>query len=601
MPAEAAARQDQTTQDLGKLPTWRLSDLYQGMECQALKDDLDKSAERARAFRKAHEGRLAKMTGAALAKVLQDYQDLQEMLGRIMTYAQLTYAGDVADAGIGRFYQAMQEKTTEISAHLLFFTLEINRLDDAELAKKIKDPALSRFAPWLRDLRSFRDHELDEDLERLLHEKHVTGRSAWVRLFDETMASLRFPFGGDALTSTEILNKLSDRDRAVRKEAAQSIGRTLGENARLFSLITNTLAKDKEIEDDWRRYEKPVSRRNLENFVEDEVVGALVEAVTEAYPRLSHRYYALKAKWLGGEKLAYWDRNAPLPDDRDRVIPWTEARETVLAAYERFSPEMGEIGKRFFTESWIDAEIRPGKSPGAFSHPAVPSVHPYILLNYQGKLRDVMTLAHELGHGVHQVLSAEQGYLMADTPLTLAETASVFGEMLTFQSLLAQESDGRRRKIMLASKVEDMLNTVVRQVSMHNFEARLHDERRAGELLPERIGEIWMETQRESLGPALEFGPEYAHYWSYIPHFIHVPFYVYAYAFGDCLVNSLYAVYRQSETGFAEAYLEMLSAGGSKRHKELLAPFGLDASDPAFWSKGLNMIAEFIDELEETG
>jgi oligoendopeptidase F len=601
MPANDVARGAPTSSDLGDLPRWRLSDLYRGTESKALKEDIQECGDRARAFRKAHEGRLARMSGAELAKALEDYQDLQEKLGRIMTFAQLTYAGDVADPKIGRFYQAMQETTTEISAHLLFFTLELNRLAENEINSKLKDPGLARFSPWLRDVRSFRAHELDEDLERLLHEKHVTGRSAWVRLFDETMAELRFPFDGKELTSTEILNKLTDRDSKVRQQAAQSFGRKLGENKRLFSLVTNTLAKDKEIEDGWRKYSKPVSRRNLENFVEDEVVEALVKAVRSAYPRLSHRYYALKAKWFGTEKLAYWDRNAPLPDDQDRVIPWSEARDTVLTAYDAFAPKMGEIGRRFFTDSWIDAEVRPGKSPGAFSHPAVPSVHPYILVNYQGKLRDVMTLAHELGHGVHQVLSAGQGYLMADTPLTLAETASVFGEMLTFQSLLASEQDVGKRKVMLASKVEDMLNTVVRQISMHSFEVRVHDERGKGELLPERLGEIWMETQRQSLGPALEFGPEYAHYWAYIPHFIHVPFYVYAYAFGDCLVNSLYAVYRQSEEGFAQAYLEMLSAGGSKRHKELLAPFGLDASDPAFWSKGLEMIAGFIDELEEMG
>jgi oligoendopeptidase F len=492
----------------------------------------------------------------------------------------------------------IQERTTDISAQLLFFELEINRLEDDVLEAKLAAPELDRYRPWLRDVRAFRAHQLADDLERLLHEKHVAGRAAWNRLFDETMAALRFPLDGQALTSAEILNKLTDRDGAVREAAAGSLGTVLGENLRVFALITNTLAKDKEIEDSWRRFERPVSSRNLGNFVEDEVVEALVGAVRAAYPRLSHRYYALKAKWFGVDKLPYWDRNAPLPEDEDRVIAWDDARQTVLDAYGAFSPDLAEVGRRFFERAWIDAPVRAGKAPGAFAHPTVPSAHPYLLLNYQGRTRDVMTLAHELGHGVHQVLAGPQGHLMADTPLTLAETASVFGEMLTFQAMLASESDPRRRKIMLASKVEDMLNTVVRQIAMHEFETRLHDERRGGELLPERLGEIWQETQAGSLGPALRFEPEYRHYWAYIPHFIHVPFYVYAYAFGDCLVNSLYAVYEGASDGFAEKYLDMLRAGGSKRHKELLAPFGLDASDPGFWSKGLDVIARLIDELE---
>jgi oligoendopeptidase F len=404
--------------------------------------------------------------------------------------------------------------------------------------------------------------------------------------------------GKESLTSAEVLNKLSDRDGAVRKAAAKSVGQVLGDNQRVFALITNTLAKDKEIEDDWRGFARPVSARNLANYVEDEVVDALVQAVRDSFPRLSHRYYALKAKWMGVETLPYWDRNAPLPEDADATIPWDQARQTVLDAYAAFSPRLADVGRRFFDQRWIDAPVRPGKSPGAFAHPTVPSAHPYLLLNYQGRIRDVMTLAHELGHGVHQVLAGPQGHLMADTPLTLAETASVFGEMLTFRALLRAESDPRRRKIMLASKVEDMLNTVVRQIAMHGFETRVHDERRESELLPDRLGEIWLETQKESLGPALRFEDEYRHFWAYIPHFVHTPFYVYAYAFGDCLVNSLYAVYENASDGFAEQYLDMLRAGGTKRHKELLAPFGLDASDSKFWSQGLDVIAGFIDELE---
>jgi oligoendopeptidase F len=445
----------------------------------------------------------------------------------------------------------------------------------------------------------FRPHQLSDDLEKLLHEKEVTGHAAWNRLFDETVAGMRVPLAGEDLTVSAALNKLSDRDRSVREAAGHAIGSAFGERIRLFSLITNTLAKDKEIIDTWRHYPRPGSYRNRANMVEDEVVDALVSAVTDAYPRLSHRYYAMKARWLGLPKLQHWDRNAPLPGDDDRSIPWDQARQRVLTAYGAFSPELAEVGQRFFDKPWIDARLNPGKSGGAFAHPTVPSAHPYLLLNYHGRTRDVMTLAHELGHGVHQVLAGAQGYLMSGTPLTLAETASVFGEMLTFRALL-DTAEPAQRRLMLASKVEDMLNTVVRQVAFYQFETRVHQERRSGELVPERLGEIWLGVQTESLGPAFEFTPEYNVFWSYVPHFIHSPFYVYAYAFGDCLVNALYAVFQGGHPGFQAKYLDMLRAGGTKRHKELLAPFGLDASDPAFWAKGLNVISGFIDELEQT-
>ena len=583
---------------LGELPTWNLADLYPGPDSPALLGDLETSAAKAKAFHQRYAGKLAALNGAALGVAIADYEAIQEVLGRIMSYAQLVYSGDMSDPKIGRFYQSMQERCTAISTELVFFTLELNRLEESDLEAKLEAPELARYRPWLRDLRAMRPHQLSDELERLLHEKYVAGRAAWSRLFDETMAGLRFPFRGEQLTSAEILNRLTEREPAARREAAKSLGSVLGANQRTFALITNTLAKDKEIEDRWRGFARPVSSRNLANFVEDEVVDALVTSVQAAYPRLAHRYYALKAKWFGGTTLPYWDRNAPLPDDDDRVIPWKDARRLVLDAYAEFSPALAAIGKQFFDQAWIDAPVRPGKAPGAFAHPTVPSAHPYLLLNYQGRARDVMTLAHELGHGVHQVLAGPQGHLMADTPLTLAETASVFGEMLTFQAMLRAEKDAKRRKVMLASKVEDMLNTVVRQIAMHQFETRVHAERREGELLPERLGEIWLETQRESLGPAIAFDDDYRHFWAYIPHFVHVPFYVYAYAFGDCLVNSLYAVYEGAQAGFAEKYLDMLRAGGSKRHKELLAPFGLDASDPAFWQRGLGVVEGLVSELE---
>ena len=583
------------------LPAWDLSDLYSAPDSPALAADLDAAEADAKAFAQAHAGAVAALPGAALAEAIAAYERIEEVLGRVMSYAQLLFSGDSTDAAISRFYQTTNERVTAISTHLLFFTLELNRIEDAPLAEKLADPALAHWQPWLRDLRSFRPHQLSDDLEKLLHEKEVTGPAAWSRLFDETMAALRVKLGSEELTVSAALNKLSASDRAVREGAARAIGETFGRNIRLFSLITNTLAKDKEIIDTWRHYPRPGSYRNRANMVEDEVVEALVSAVVADYGRLSHRYYGLKAKWLGLPKLQHWDRNAPLPEDDDTTIPWPEARERVLRAYGAFSPELAAVGRRFFDAPWIDATLRPGKAGGAFAHPTVPSRHPYLLLNYHGRTRDVMTLAHELGHGVHQVLAGGQGYLMSGTPLTLAETASVFGEMLTFRALLDAETDSRRRRIMLAAKVEDMLNTVVRQIAFYQFETKLHDARRKGELLADEIGQIWLGVQADSLGPAFEFAPDYNVYWSYVPHFVHSPFYVYAYAFGDCLVNALYAVFQDGHSGFQAKYLDMLRAGGTKRHKELLAPFGLDASDPAFWRRGLDVIAGFIDELAAAG
>ncbi|HUB14157.1 MAG TPA: M3 family oligoendopeptidase [Acetobacteraceae bacterium] len=580
------------------LPAWDLSDLYHAPDAPEVDADFAAADKRAHSFSAAYAGRLADLPGAALAAAIAEYERIEEVLGRLLSYAQLLFAADSTDAAIGRFYQSANERATTISSQLLFFGLELNRLDDAVLEAKLADPALARWRPWLNDLRVFRPHQLSDELEKLLHEKEVTGHSAWNRLFDETMAGMRVPVGDEALTVTDALNRLSDKDRGVREAAGRAIGAAFGDRVKLFSLITNTLAKDKEIIDTWRHYPRPGSARNRGNMVEDEVVDALVTAVRADYPRLAHRYYRMKAKWLGLPKLMHWDRNAPLPDDDDREIDWPEARQRVLAAYGAFSPELAAVGKRFFDAAWIDARLTPGKSGGAFAHPTVPSAHPYLLLNYHGRTRDVMTLAHELGHGVHQVLAGDaQGYLMSGTPLTLAETASVFGEMLTFRALL-DAADPKQRRIMLAAKVEDMLNTVVRQTAFYRFEMLLHDERRGGELLPERIGELWLQVQTESLGPAFEFTPEYNVFWAYVPHFIHSPFYVYAYAFGDCLVNALYSVFQNGHPGFQAKYLDMLRAGGSKRHKELLAPFGLDASDPAFWKKGLDVIAGFIAELE---
>jgi oligoendopeptidase F len=587
---------------LGALPEWNLNDLYAGIDDPNVKRDLDRADAECVAFEQAYKGKLAALVeapdaGPALAAAVKRYEALDDLLGRLISFAGLVHAGNTVDPARAKFYGDVQERITAASTHLLFFVLELNRLDDGKLEAAMRDSALGHYRPWLEDIRKDKPYQLDDRIEQLFHEKSVTAYSAWNRLFDETIASLRFKVGTKSLAIEPTLNLMQDPKAAMRKAASQALAKTFKEHLRTFALITNILAKDKEISDRWRGFADVADARHLSNRVEPEVVAALVEAVRAAYPLLSHRYYALKAKWFGKKRLPHWDRNAPLPKVPARTIGWNEAQTTVLTAYGAFSPDMAAIAERFFKNNWIDAPVRPGKSPGAFSHPTVPSAHPYVLLNYQGKPRDVMTLAHELGHGVHQVLAAPNGALMAPTPLTLAETASVFGEMLTFRKLLATV-DQKQRKAMLASKVEDMINTVVRQVAFYTFERKVHTERRNGELTVEVINRLWMEVQHESLGPAIELMPGYETFWAYIPHFVHSPFYVYAYAFGDCLVNSLYAVYERATEGFAERYLQMLAAGGTKHHSELLAPFGLDARDPAFWQGGLGVIERMITELE---
>ncbi|WP_250152515.1 M3 family oligoendopeptidase [Ancylobacter radicis] len=588
---------------LGALPQWDLSDLYPGMQSPELKADLERAAADCAAFEEAYKGKLAAIldgadAGGQMAIVVSRYEAIEDLLGRLYSYAGLIYSGDTTDPVRAKFYGDVQEKLTEASTHLLFFTLELNRLDDSKMEAALDGPAFGKYRPWIEDVRAEKPYQLEDRIEQLFHEKGVSSRSAWNRLFDETIAGLRFDVRGEILPLEQTLNFLAESEEDKRRDGAQALGKVFHENVRLFTLITNTLAKDKEVSDRWRGFEDIADSRHLANRVEREVVDALVSSVHAAYPKLAHRYYRLKAKWFGKDKLEYWDRNAPLPKVETRTIGWDEARDTVLGAYSTFSPRMADIARTFFDKHWIDAGVRPGKATGAFAHPTVPSAHPYVLVNYLGKPRDVMTLAHELGHGVHQVLAAPNGALMAPTPLTLAETASVFGEMLTFRRLLAAAPDARARKAMLASKVEDMINTVVRQIAFYTFERRIHTERKNGELTAERIGQIWMEVQSESLGDAIHLGPGYENYWVYIGHFIHSPFYVYAYAFGDCLVNSLYAVYENAADGFAERYLGMLAAGGTKHHSELLKPFGLDARDPAFWQTGLSLIERMIAELE---
>jgi oligoendopeptidase F len=588
---------------LGALPEWDLSALYGGLDDPAIKRDLDRTDADCLAFEQAYKGKLAGLAaapqgGAALGEAVRRYEAISDRMGRLGSYAVLIHEGDTVDPARTKFYGDMQERMTAASTHLLFFELELNRIDDAQLEEVLSDPVLGHYRPWLEDVRRYRPYQLEDRVEQLFHEKSMTAYTAWNRQFDATIGNLRFKVSGKTLAIEPTLNFMQDRDGKKRKSAAQALAHTFKDNVAQFALILNTLAKDKEISDRWRGFADIADERHLSNRVEREVVDALVAAVRAAYPQLSHRYYALKAKWFGKKRLPQWDRNAPLPQATTRSIGWAEAKDTVLTAYGAFSPKMATIAERFFAERWIDAPVRPGKAPGAFSHATTPSAHPFVLLNYQGKPRDVMTLAHELGHGVHQVLAAPNGALMAPTPLTLAETASVFGEMLTFKKLLAGTRDGKERKAMLAAKVEDMINTVVRQIAFYTFERAVHTERKSGELTAERIGELWLDVQRESLGPAIELKPGYETFWVYIPHFIHTPFYVYAYAFGDCLVNSLYAVYEHANEGFVERYLAMLSAGGTKPYAELLAPFGLNARDPAFWQGGLGVIERMIGELE---
>ncbi|MDA9336625.1 M3 family oligoendopeptidase [Planktomarina temperata] len=583
----------------GDLPEWDLSDLYASEDAAELQADLTWLKQSCIDFSNDYEGKLAQLNADEMLKAVERYEAIDIIAGRIMSFAGLRYYQLTTDPDRAKFMSDMQDKLTEHTTKLVFYGLEFNRLDEEALSKLLsQNTALARYKPVFDRMRAMKPYQLSDEMERFLHDQSVIGATAWNRLFDETIASLVFTIDGEDLPLEAATNKLSEQDRDTREAAAREIARVLRENTSLFARVHNTLAKDKEIEDRWRKMPTPQTGRHLSNHVEAEVVEALRNAVVAAYPKLSHRYYALKAKWLGLETMQIWDRNAPLPIEDDKLVDWTAAQEMVLSAYAEFSPEMAEIAKQFFTKSWIDAAVKPGKAPGAFAHPTVTTVHPYVMLNYLGKPDDVMTLAHELGHGVHQVLAAQQGELLSSTPLTLAETASVFGEMLTFRKLLAAAKTPQERKVLLAGKVESMINTVVRQIAFYDFECKLHAARAEGELTPDQINAIWMSVQGESLGPVFEFMDGYETFWSYIPHFVHSPFYVYAYAFGDGLVNALYAVYEEGDTEFQAKYFDMLRAGGSKHHTELLAPFGLDASDPKFWDKGLSMISAMIDELE---
>jgi len=583
---------------MGNLPEWNLDDLYTGEDAPELKRDLEWLETECAAFAADYENKLAMLDAASLLNCVLRNEKINQVAGRIMSYAGLRYYQMTTDASRAKFMSDAQEKITNYTTPLVFFTLELNTLDDYHMEALLTANAdLARYKPVFDRIRAMKKYQLSDELEKFMHDLGVVG-DAWERLFDETIAGLEFNVEGDLLNIEGTLNLLTDPNRSKREAAARELADVFGANVKTFARVHNTQAKEKEIIDRWRGMETPQTGRHLSNDVEPEVVEALRNAVVAAYPKLSHRYYELKRKWLGLDVMQVWDRNAPLPMEDTRVVDWATAEDMVMSAYNAFDPRMGELAAPFFSDGWIDAGVKPGKAPGAFAHPTVTNVHPYVMLNYLGKPRDVMTLAHELGHGVHQVLAAEQGEMLSSTPLTLAETASVFGEMLTFRKMLDGAETKSERRILLAGKVEDMINTVVRQIAFYDFECKLHAARAQGELTPENINDIWMSVQGESLGPAFEFMDGYETFWAYIPHFVHSPFYVYAYAFGDGLVNALYAVYAEGDEGFEDKYFEMLKAGGSKHHKELLAPFGLDASDPKFWDKGLSMISGFIDELE---
>ena len=592
--------QNLTKNTLGKLPVWNLKDLYESPKAKNLNNDLNQLRKITKKFEKKYTYKITKLSPSQLLKAIIELENIDIKIDKIMSYAHLLVAEDGNNEKNKIFYQQMQEQITNIASSIVFFSLELNEVSNAKLNKIYADKKLEPYKNWIKNIRKFKPYQLDVKTEKLLQEKSITSRSAWVRLFDDTIASLKFPFKGKNLSSAEIFNFLSDKKESNRKKSAEVVSAVLKDNISLFTSITNNLAKDKSINDKWRGLPNPVSSRNLSNVVEDEVVEALTETIKENYPKIAHRYYKIKAKWFKRKSLMYWDRNAPLPFQSQSVYSWKDAKKIVSDAYSNFDKRAGDIVNKFFDNSWIHAPVIAGKSPGAFAASTVPSAHPFILVNYQGKARDIATLAHELGHGIHQYLAGrKQTYFNSSTPLTLAETASVFGEMLTFKSLLSITTKENERKGLLANKVEDMLNTVVRQIAFFEFEKRIHDQRKIKELSVNEICKIWIDVQKQSLGPSIKFNDDYKYFWSYIPHFIHSPFYVYAYAFGDCLVNSLFNVYESKLPKFEDKYITLLESGGSNTYDKLLKPFGLNPKKKDFWQKGVNVIESLIDQLEE--
>ena len=582
-----------------ELPIWDLSEIYKNINDPKISRDIKNIRGSANNFLKKWKGKINNLSPSDFLICINEYQEINEAIYKIATHSSLTFATNMEDPEISKYNSSISDQITEILSTLIFVTLELSKVDDNTVNNWLNDKEAKNWEPYLNILRKRNPYLLDPLVEEILIEKSATGRSAWIRLFDETSAALRFPFKNKSLTEAEILNLLSDADPETRKIAGKSLSEVLENNKRIFGMILNVISRDRFIEDNKRGFKRIMSSRNLDNDVEDEVVDKLVNTVDKAMPKLTHRYYKWKANQFGQTKLDWWDRNAPLPHSSENLIKWSEAKDIILDSFSSFHPEISNLAELFFKNNWIDASLRKGKASGAFAHPSVPSLHPYILVNYQGKIRDVMTLAHELGHGVHQILAGKNGLLMAETPLTLAETASVFGEMLVFRKLL-DESSIAQKKQLLSGKIEDMLNTVARQIGFHQFEVKFHEARIKSELTPEEISNIWMETQSHAVGPHINLGDDYRFLWGYIPHFVHTPFYVYAYAFGDSLVNALWYAYQQSDKDiFSNKYIEMLSSGGTKTHNDLLKPFNLSAYDNSFWEKGITMITGLMDELDD--
>ena len=592
-------------QSNNQLPQWDLSDLYSSPQDNKLISDKELLKNISESFRKKYYGKIKSLSAFELYESIVEYEKISSVGGQLISYAFLYYCTEISAPEKAAFYQSIKELFLGTNSLVLFFTLELNALEENHFHNLYEiNNDLQRYKPWLRDIRENKKYELSEKEEIILNEKSITSTQAFITLFDQTLAALKVRWEGQDLPYEDILNLMTSSNEEERQKAAHALSDAFEKHKSIFTFIMNMIAKDHDITDQLRGFQSPMSYRNLSNLVDDQVVDSLITTVKLNYSDLSHKYYSLKAKILKKDKLNYWDRNAPLNkiimphQNNEQYFSWKEARDIVLDAYESFSPKMYEIGKRFFDNSWIDASLNKSKMSGAFAHPTVVRSHPYLLLNYYGKRRDVITLAHELGHGIHQVLAQKQGELMSATPLTIAETASVFGEQIVFRSLLNKASTNEERLIMLTSKVEDMLNTVVRQIAFCDFELRIHQQRKKGELSSDDINAIWMETQREALGPAVMLDDSYKNYWSYISHFIHAPFYVYSYAFGDCLVNSLYDQYmNKAVEDFENKYIDLLSAGGSKRYDELLEPFGLDAKKQEFWQGGLSMIANLIEEV----
>ncbi len=584
------------------LPEWRLDDLFASRNDPRIEQTLVEATVANDALVKLKGAFLAARgdagrLGAMIAEGISLYESATNGLWAVGAYASLSASVARDDPAWAKFEGDVRARSAAIGAESLFFTLELNQLEEWEIEAALRaEPAAARFRPWLRRVRLGRPHELSADLERMLIDR-APAVANWTRLCDETLSRLSVHCGREKLTLAEALNRLSDSDPAQRKTAAQGLSKALEERTPILSLSLNTIAAEKQVEDRWRKFTDPAQSRHLANEVDADAVQALEAAVVESYPRTSHRYYALKAKLLGQKTLNHWDRNAPLDRAAPRRYDWNQARGMVLEAFSDLAPAFAEKAELFFEQPWIDARPRAGKTSGAYSHPVTSQKHPYVFMNYMGERRDVLTLAHELGHAVHQTLAAPLGTLLADTPLTLAETASIFGEGLVFDRLLAEASPADRRAL-LAGKIEDGLNTVSRQIAFHRFETRFHAERRNGEVAPDHIASIWLEVMGESLGPAVKLNPGYEVYWAYVSHFAHAPFYVYAYAFGNLLVEALAEARRQDPKGFAPLYEDLLAAGGTRTYVEALKPFGLNPREKAFWASGCARLERLVDEFE---